>query len=180
MLWGTRENLTRTSSLESVVTVYELLEPSERRAAKLRVGEANRLPYSKAFCRVEHYFSVRGDRIFHGGVRVRTHGPNFAVRFFDRVLRAEARGKYEALDVALYLKREALVEHRNGKFLIAQLSEAATAGNYAHCYFFGRLSPHRTSQCRLVVEVENLDHLAFTVRAKGPVQKKGHLAGPDG
>ena len=58
------------------------------------------------------------------------------VRFFDRVLRVDAGGKYEALDVVLYLKREVLVEHWNGKFLVAQLSEAALAGHYAHCYFF--------------------------------------------
>jgi len=62
------DNYTRTSSLEALVTVYELLEPSERRTVKLRVGTAKRLPYSKAFCRVGHYFSVHGDRIFHGGV----------------------------------------------------------------------------------------------------------------
>ena len=48
------------------------------------------------------------------------------VRFFDRVLRVDAGGKYEALDVVLYLKREVLVEHWNGKFLVAQLTEAAS------------------------------------------------------
>lgn len=99
VLRKTRGNLNRTNSLETVVTVYELLEPSERRAANVRVGEARRLPYSKAFCSVQHYFSVRGDRIFHGGVRVKTHGPNFAVRFFDRVLRPDAVRTCEALEV---------------------------------------------------------------------------------
>jgi len=166
------DNYTRTSSLEALVTVYELLEPSERRAVKLRVGAAKRLPYSKAFCRVEHYFSARGDRIFHGGVRVRNHGPNFTVRFFDQVRRADAVGNNEALEVTFYLKRAVLLEHWNGKFLVAQLTEAALAGHYAHCYFFGRLVPHRTSRCRLVVEVKSLDHLAFTLRAKGLTQHR--------
>jgi len=160
-------NQTRTDSLEVVVTIYELLEPRERGAATLRVGGGRRLPYGKAFCRVGHYFSVRGERIFHGGVRVQAHGPNFAVRFFDRVLRPDAAGNCEALEVALYLKRGVMLEHWNGKFLVAQLIEATLTGHYAHCYFFGRLVPHRKSRCRLMVEVESVDHLAFTLRAKG-------------
>jgi hypothetical protein len=157
-------NPTRTDFLESVVSVYELLEPDERREAVLRIGRGRKIPYSQAFCRIEHYFSARGDRVFHGGVRVRLHGPNFAVRFFDGVMRPDQSGKRDALEVSLYLKRTTLLEHWNGKFLIAQLSEAAKPGHYAHCYFFGRLQPHAVVPDRLVIVVESLDRLAFTVR----------------
>ena len=52
----------------------------------------------------------------------------------------------------MYLKRERLEEHWNGKFLAAQLCEAAKPGHYAHCYFFGRLVPHPTRSNRLVVK----------------------------
>jgi len=69
-----------------------------------------------------------------------------------------------ALDVSLYLKRETVIEHWNGKFL--QLSEAATPGHYAHCYFFGRIQPHPAVNARLIAIVESLDYLAFTVRRK--------------
>jgi hypothetical protein len=95
--------------------------------------------------------------------------------FFDRVLRVDAAGKYEALRLTLYLKREVLVEHWNGEFLVAQLTEAAQAGHYAHCYFFGRLVPHRTDRRRLVVKVESLEHLTFTLRAKSLAQAPSYL-----
>ena len=164
--WSGRQtsNPTRADFLEAVVSVYELLEPDERREATLRIGRGRKLPYSRAFCRIEHYFSARGDRIFHGGVRVQLHGPNFAVRFFDRIVQNSDSGTRELLDVSLYLKRDALLDHWNGKFLIAQLSEAAKPGHYAHCYFFGRLQPHAVVTDRLVIVVESLDRLAFTVR----------------
>ena len=159
-------NPTRADFLDAVVSVYELLEADERREAVLRIGRGPKLPYNRAFCRVEHYFSTRGDRIFHGGVRVGLHGPNFAVRFFDRVAAPTQRRAGEALDVSLYLKRETVLEHWNGKFLIAQLSEAAKPGNYAHCYFFGRIQSHPAVNARLIAVVEGLDYLAFTVRRK--------------
>ena len=97
---------------------------------------------------------------------MRLHGPNFAVRFFDRVAAPLQTGAGEALDVSLYLKRETVLEHWNGKFLIAQLSEAAKPGHYAHCYFFGRIQPHPAVNARLIAVVESLDYLAFTVRRK--------------
>lgn len=78
-------NVTRTDFLGAVVTVYELLHPDERREALLRFARGRQLPYSKAFCKVERYFRVSGPRIFHGGVQIRLHGPNFVVRFFDRL-----------------------------------------------------------------------------------------------
>ena len=159
-------NPTRAEFLDAVVSLYELLEADERREAVLRIGRGSKLPYRRAFCRVEHYFSATGERIFHGGVRVRLHGPNFAVRFFDRVAAPNQRRAGEALDVSLYLKRETVLEHWNGKFLIAQLSEAAKPGHYAHCYFFGRIQPHSAVNARLIAVVESLDYLAFTVRRK--------------
>lgn len=159
-------NPTRVDFLETVVSAYELLEPEERREAELRIGRGPRLSYSKAFCRIEHYFAARGERIFHGGVRVALHGPNLAIRFFDHIVRANGPRKDDVFDVSLYLKRESLLEHWNGKFLVAQLTEAAKPGHYAHCYFFGRLVSHPTRSLRLVVEVEDLDHLTFTVRRR--------------
>jgi hypothetical protein len=159
-------NPTRADFLDAVVSVYELLEADERREAVLRIGRGPKLPYSRAFCRVEHYFSARGERIFHGGVRVGLHGPNFAVRFFDRVAAPNQRRAGEALVVSLYLKRETVLEHWNGKFLIAQLSEAAKPDHYAHCYFFGRIQPHPAASARLIAVVESFDYLAFTVRRK--------------
>jgi len=159
-------NPTRADLLDAVVSVYELLEADERRQAVLRIGRGPKLPYSRAFCRVEHYFSARGERIFHGGVRVRLHGPNFAVRFFDRVAAPNQRRAGQPLDVSLYLKRQMVLDHWNGKFLIAQLSEAAKPGHYAHCYFFGRIQPHPSVNARLIAVVESLDYLAFTVRRK--------------
>jgi hypothetical protein len=161
-------NPTRADFLETVVSAYELLEPEERREAMLRIGRDSRLPYSKAFCRIEHYFSVGGSRIFHGGVRVRPHGPNFALRFFDHVVRAGEAGRGSPLDVSLYVKRDALLEHWNGRFLLAQLAEASKPGHYAHCYFYGRLVDHPKLSDRAVVEVESLEHLAFTVRKRAP------------
>ena len=157
-------NPTRAHFLDAVVSVYELLEASERREAVLRIGRGPKLPYSRAFCRVENYFSARGERIFHGGVRVRAHGPNFAVRFFDRVAAPDEERAGKALDVSLYLKRETVLTHWNGKFLVAQLSEAAKPGHYAHCYFFGRIQPHPAASARLIAVVDSLDFLAFTVR----------------
>ena len=154
---------TSVDFLDAVVSVYELLETDERRDAVLRIGRGPKLPYSRAFCRVENYFSAKGDRIFHGGVRVRLHGPNFAVRFFDRVA-LPIECAENALDASLYLKRQMLLDHWNGRFLIAQLTEAAKLGNYAHCYFFGRIQPHPVAAARLVVVVESLDYLVFTVR----------------
>ena len=157
-------NPTRADFLDAVVSVYELLEPAERREAILRIGRGPGLPYSKSFCRLEHYFSARGYRIFHGGVRVQLHGPNFAVRFFDRVAAPNLNRPGKGLDVSLYLKRARLFEHWNGKFLIAQLSEATKPGHYAHCYFFGQIQLHLAASARLVVVVESLDYLTFTVR----------------
>jgi hypothetical protein len=161
--------------LDAVVSVYELLEADERREAVLRIGRGPKLPYSRAFCRVEHYFSAKGERIFHGGVGVRLHGPNFAVRFFDRVAAPNQIRAGEALDVSLYLKRETVLEHWNGKFLVAQLSEAAKPGNYAHCYFFGRIQPHPAASARLIAVVESLDYLAFTVRRKVAAPGDGNM-----
>ena len=167
-------NPTRADFLDAVVSVYELLEADERREAILRIGRGPELPYSRAFCRVEHYFSTRGARIFHGGVRVRLHGPNFAVRFFDRVAVPREDWAGSAIDASLYLKRETVLQHWNGKFLIAQLSEAAKPRHYAHCYFFGQIQPHPTARARLVVVVESLDYLAFTVRKKVAVLTDGN------
>jgi len=157
---------TSVDFLDAVVSVYELLAADERREAVLRIGRGPKLPYSRAFCRVQNYFSAKGERIFHGGVRVRLHGPNFAVRFFDRVGVPSEDPAGNALDVSLYLKREMLLDHWSGKFLISQLSEAAKPGHYAHCYFFGGIQPHRVASTRLIVVVESLDSLAFTVRRK--------------
>jgi hypothetical protein len=160
-------NPTRAHFLDAVVSVYELLEADERQKAVLRIGNGPKLPYCRAFCRVEHYFSAKGPRIFHGGVRVRLHGPNFAVRFFDRVAVPSEDGARDALEVSLYLKRETLLDHWNGKFLAAQLAEAGKPGNYAHCYFFGQIQAHPSAIARLTVFVERLDYLAFTVRRSG-------------
>jgi hypothetical protein len=160
-------NPTRTDFLETVMSAYELLEPEERREVMLRIGRGSRLSYSKAFCRIAHYFSVGGKRIFHGGVRVQAHGPNFAVRFFDHVVKAGEAGRGSPLDISLYVKRDALLTHWNGKFLLAQLMEANKPGHYAHCYFYGRLVAHAKLSNRVVVEVDTLEHLAFTVRARG-------------
>jgi hypothetical protein len=162
-----QSNPTRTDFLEAVVSAYELLEPDERREAKLRIGRGSRLPYSKAFCRIEHYFSAGRNRIFHGGVRVQAHGPNFAVRFFDHVVRAGEAGREGPLDVSLYVKRDALLKHWNGRFLLAQLAEASKPGHYAHCYFYGRLVVHAKLGNRVVVEVDTVEHLAFSVRQRG-------------
>jgi len=159
-------NATRADFLETVVSAYELLVPEERREARLRIGRGSRIPYSKAFCRVEHYSCVRGPRIFHGGVRVQPHGPNFSVRFFDRVITRDHTETREGRELVLYLKRELLLQHWNGRFLIAQLEEAAKPGHYAHCYFFGRLVAHVNLKDRLVVQINTLEHLAFTVRRK--------------
>jgi hypothetical protein len=160
--------------LETVTSAYELLEPEERREADLRIGRGPKLSYQKAFCRVENYFAVSGSRIFHGGVRVQPHGPNFAVRFFDR-LEPDQAGSNVDRTVSLYLKREALQAHWNGRFLVAQLTEAAKPGHYAHCYFFGRLVSHPTHSDWLVVEVQSLDHLAFTVRANRTAARRGSV-----
>jgi hypothetical protein len=159
-----RSNLTRADLLETVVSAYELLAPEERREVALRIARGPKLPYSKAFCRIEHYFAAPPARIFHGGVQVRAHGPNFAVQFFDHVLRAGEPGRDHPLEVSLYLKRDALLRHWNGRFLLAQLTEASKRGHYAHCYFYGRLVDHAKLTDRVVVELETLEHLAFTVR----------------
>ena len=166
-----RSNPTRVDFLETVVSAYELLEADERREARLRIGRGASLPYNRAFCRVERYFFQRGGRIFHGGVRVQAHGPNFSVRFFDRVIVPAQTGPGDARELGLYLKREALVQHWNGKFLMLQLAEAAKPGHYAHCYFFGRVLSHPTFAARLAVEVRTLEHLAFTVRRRGIANK---------
>ena len=158
-------NLTRSEFLETVVSAYESLDPRDRRRARLRIASGPKLPYSKAFCRIEHYFVVGGPRIYHGGVSVRRHGPNFSVRFFDSVVTHENDDKV-ALGVSLYLKRDALLTHWNGRFLIAQLHEAMNANNYAHCYFFGRLVPHRTLPRRLTVDYSSLEQIVFVVRKK--------------
>jgi hypothetical protein len=160
-------NRTRVDLLETVTSTYELLEPEERREATLRIGRGPALSYHMAFCRIEHYLGVPVRRIFHGGVRVQLHGPNFAVRFFDRVQPYQAESNV-ARTVSLYLKRDMLQGHWNGRFLAAQLTEAARPGCYAHCYFFGRLVSHPTDGNRLVVNVDSLDHLAFTVRSGKP------------
>ena len=123
-----RSNPTRVDFLETVVSVYELLEPWERRAAAIRIGRGPKLSYRKAFCRIEHYFAAGPQRIFHGGVRVHAHGPNFAVRFFDRVVTAGDAGTGDPREAFLYLKREALLRHWNGRFLVAQLTEASKPG----------------------------------------------------
>ena len=163
-----RSNPTRVDFLETVVSVYELLEPWERRAAAIRIGRGPKLSYRKAFCRIEHYFAAGPQRIFHGGVRVHAHGPNFAVRFFDRVVTAGDAGTGDPREAFLYLKREALLRHWNGRFLVAQLTEASKPGHYAHCYFYGRLLQHPKARDRVVVEVDALEHLAFTVRKRAP------------
>ena len=157
---------TSVDFLDAVVSVYELLEVAERHKAALRIGAGPKLPYSRAFCRVERYFSAKGPRIFHGGVGVRLHGPNFSVRFFDRVAAPDEEMIGKALDVSLYLKRQSILDHWNGKFLIAQLSEAVKPGHYAHCYFLGEIQPHRAASHGLIVVVESLDYLAFTVRRR--------------
>ena len=128
------------------------------------LGEVQSFLIARRFCRVEHYFSAKGERIIHGRVRVRLHGPNFAVRFFDRIVAPDEGRATKALDASLYLKRETLLGHWNGKFLIAQLAEAAKLGHYAHCYFLGRIKPHPVAIARLIAVVESLDYLAFTVR----------------
>ncbi len=156
---------TRADFLETVTNAYELLEPGERREATLRIGQGPKLSYQRAFCQIANYFAASGARIFHGGVRVQLHGPNFAVRFFDRAARPGEDGSKENAEVSLYLKRQLLEEHWNGKFLTAQLCEAAKPGHYAHCYFFGQLVAHPTHGDRLVVRVDSLDHLVFTVRS---------------
>lgn len=163
---------TSVDFLDAVVSVYELLEADERRKAVLRIGRGPKLPYTKAFCRVQNYFSAKGERIFHGGVRVQLHGPNFAVRFFDRIVAPDEGRATKALDVSLYLKRETLLGHWNGRFLIAQLSDAVKPGQYAHCYFFGQIRPHSSAIARLTVIVERLDYLAFTVRRSGRLVKR--------
>ena len=155
--------VTRADFLGPVVSTYELLEADERDEASLRIGGGRMLSYRRAFCRVEHYFDVSAPRIFHGEVRVRVHGPNFAVRFFDGV---GAAVDHHGGDVTLYFKRERLLDHWNGKFLVAQLTEAAKPGYYAHCYLFGRIASHPTKENRMIVEVESLDHLVFTVRTR--------------
>jgi hypothetical protein len=96
------------------------------------------------------------------------------VRFFDRVAVPSQPRRGKALDVSLYLKRETVLEHWNGKFLIAQLSEAAKPCHYAHCYFFGRIQPHPAASARLIAVVESLDYLAFTVRRKVAVLTDGN------
>ncbi|MCC6611635.1 MAG: hypothetical protein IT515_18435 [Burkholderiales bacterium] len=167
-----RSKLTRVDFLETVVSAYELLEADERREAKLRIGREASLPYNRAFCRVERYFLARGARIFHGGVRVQAHGPNFSVRFFDRVIVPAPMRPGEARELVLYLKREALLQHWNGRFLTLQLAEATKPGHYAHCYFFGRVVDHPTLAERLAVEVRSLEHLAFTVRRRAIASKR--------
>ena len=59
-----------------------------------------------------------------------------------------------------------LLGHWNGRFLVVQLAEAAKLGNYAHCYFFGRIQHHPVATARLIAVVESLDYLAFTVRRR--------------
>jgi len=160
------DNFTTADFLETVVSVYELLEPEERREARLRIAFGPRLPYSKAFCQIQHYFATRGKRIYHGGVCVRLHGPNFSVRFFDRIVPGKGADGEQRRDVSLYLKRDSLLKHWNGKFVIAQLTEAAQPASYAHCYFYGRLIPHPKFLNRLTVEFETLEQIVFAVRRK--------------
>jgi hypothetical protein len=67
----------------------------------------------------------------------------------------------------LYLKRDELLKHWNGKFLLAQLTEASKPQHYAHCYFYGRLVDHPKLGGRILVKVESFEHLVFTVRKRG-------------
>jgi hypothetical protein len=53
-----RSNPTRADFLETVVSAYELLEPEERHETALRIGRGPKISYSKAFCRIEHYFAA--------------------------------------------------------------------------------------------------------------------------
>jgi len=89
------------------------------------------------------------------------------VRFFDRLIKVGGAGKGNPLEVSLYLKRNVVLKHWNGRFLLAQLTEASKPAHYAHCYFYGRLTDHPKLGDRVVVEVDTLGHLAFTVRKKG-------------
>ena len=157
---------TRSALLEPIVRAYELLEPNERREARLLIAGTSRMRYSTAFCHVEHYERVRGPRIFYGGVWVQLHGPNFAIRFFDQVRAPSPSAEKAGRQLTLYLKRDALFAHWNGRFLIEQLAVAAQPGHYAHCYFFGRLEDHPRFAGKLVVCVESLDHLVFIVRRR--------------
>ena len=65
------------------------------------------------------------------------------------------------------------MRHWNGKFLVAQLTEASKPEHYAHCYFCGRLVDHPQVSDRVVVEVAALEHLAFTVRKRAPASLPG-------
>lgn len=85
--------LRRPAFLQTVVSEYEFLDPEERNEARLRIGWGPRLPDSKAFRRIQQYFATRGARIYHGGVAVWLHGPNFSLRFFDPVARSKQGGK---------------------------------------------------------------------------------------
>ena len=142
-------NRTRVDFLEIVTSAYELLEPEERCEATLRIGLGPTFSYHNAFCRIEHYLGVVGPRIFHGGVRVQLHGPDFAIRFFDRVQPFQGGSKIP-LAVSLYLKHEVLKAYWNGRFLAAQLEETPKPAHYAQCYFFGRLVPHPTRSDHLI------------------------------
>lgn len=159
-----RDNPNRTSFLENVVDSYlGLTTDEERRAARLKIGEARLRSYRECFRPVRFYDRRPAeDYIFYGGASAMRYGRNYSLMFYDRV---EHEGGERR--VSLYIEWARLNGYRHREYLLEFLEGMLEGkGRYATVFFYGRFRPSPKRDDYLDVEVDHFDNLVLRLKEK--------------
>lgn len=156
-----RENLNQTSFLENVVDSFLTLEMEEKRSTGLKIGRSRWRSYRECFRPIKFYGRGRDEEfIYYGGVRAKRFGPNFSLKFFDKV-------EFNGMErwVSLYIKKEKLARYRHRSYLTEFLEKLVSKqARYATCFFYGHIRPSTENEAFLDVELDHFDNLVLILR----------------
>lgn len=156
-----RENPNRTSFLENVVDSYLILEPDERRMARLKIGDSRRRSYRECFRPIRFYNRRANDEfIYFGNAWAKRVGPNYSLRFYEQ---AEVEGEKRL--ISLYIEKVKLDEYEHRAYLSEFLEKLVSReSRYATCYFYGLIQPSEKNQAFLDIKLDHFDNLVLRLK----------------
>jgi hypothetical protein len=155
-----KANPNKTGFLENVVDSYLGLTGDERRATRLKIGDARWRSYRECFRPIAFYDRrPASDYIFYGGARARKYGANYSLRFFDKVVH-EGRERW----VTIYVERERLNRYRHREYLLEFLEGMLEEDRYATVFFYGSFRPSAKREDYLDVVIDHFDNLVLRLK----------------
>lgn len=159
------QSILKTSSLEHLVDCYLNVSKTELEKHTLTID--NKTKYLRNFFKKIRYFSEEEGLIYWGKIKnkgIKKYGQNYSIKFQNT-----SRLKDKELSISIYLENETIENYRKKKLFREQINGLVESTEEIHCFFVGAYpklvdvtKKDGTTFQAFNVDLQNLDHLAFT------------------